>query len=271
MFVQYLAPLLLALAGLSCWFKRNIWIWGSLGAFSIVMAFFTDQVMWQAFPFIVGLIALWIVYMWQIGNVNLRVFLFPIIIALSVAFKLHLIPGFDNFQIAERFFLSLDSALIGLLPLALIVPIAQKRAEWLSVFTKGLAIGVGGIAVMMFLALFAGVAKWDFHLPSHFTLRIFQNLFLVCIFEEAFFRGFVQRELSQFFKKIAGGRYLALIITSLLFTATHIFWAPSIGTFAFIFIAGLLYGYTYQKTGHIESAIATHFLLNLTHMLLFTY
>jgi len=36
-------------------------------------------------------------------------------------------------------------------------------------------------------------------------------------------------------------------------------------------VAGLGYGWVYQRTGRIEASILTHFALNLVHFLLFTY
>lgn len=39
----------------------------------------------------------------------------------------------------------------------------------------------------------------------------------------------------------------------------------------FASIAGLFYGYAYDKTKRIESAVVVHFGLNLTHFLFFSY
>ena len=36
-------------------------------------------------------------------------------------------------------------------------------------------------------------------------------------------------------------------------------------------VAGIFYGMAYYKSGRLISAIAVHFLLNLTHALFFTY
>ena len=67
------------------------------------------------------------------------------------------------------------------------------------------------------------------------------------------------------------GKILALILTSVLFTATHIYWSPNLEILAFVFLASLLYGSVYLISGKIESAILCHFLLNLIHMTFFSY
>ena len=39
----------------------------------------------------------------------------------------------------------------------------------------------------------------------------------------------------------------------------------------FAFIAGIGYGYAYQKSWKIETAILVHFGVNITHFIFFTY
>ena len=59
------------------------------------------------------------------------------------------------------------------------------------------------------------------------------------------------------------------MIVSILFGLMHY-----MGGIKYIFlatIAGIGYGWIYNKTQYIESAIASHFCLNLVHFIFFTY
>jgi membrane protease YdiL (CAAX protease family) len=119
------------------------------------------------------------------------------------------------------------------------------------------------------LALLATVAKathWELKLPSFFAARLLSNFFLTCIPEEGFYRGFIQNTLGKYLGKSA-----SLILTSLLFAAAHMYWSPNLSLLIFVFLAGLLYGGVYLISGKIESAIFTHFLLNVIHMVFFSY
>jgi membrane protease YdiL (CAAX protease family) len=64
---------------------------------------------------------------------------------------------------------------------------------------------------------------------------------------------------------------MALILSSLIFTAAHLYWSPNLAIFGFVFFAGLLYGGVYLISGRIESAIICHLLLNFIHMTFFSY
>jgi membrane protease YdiL (CAAX protease family) len=87
--------------------------------------------------------------------------------------------------------------------------------------------------------------------------------------EEAFFRGFIQKNLSLMMKKIQHGDYLALLIAAVLFGLAH--YPGGIKYVILATVAGLGYVWVYLTTKRIEGSILTHFGLNLTHFLFFTY
>lgn len=91
----------------------------------------------------------------------------------------------------------------------------------------------------------------------------------MCVAEEGFFRGFVQKNLAMAFKNFKAGNLIAVIISALLFGFAH--YAGGIAYSIWSTIAGLGYGWIYHKTNQIESSILTHFGLNVIHFLLFTY
>ena len=66
-----------------------------------------------------------------------------------------------------------------------------------------------------------------------------------------------------------GGTAIALSITAVLFGLAHL--PGGIDYVMLATVAGIGYGWSYYRTGHIEAAILTHFTLNALHFLLFTY
>ncbi|MDH2917336.1 MAG: CPBP family intramembrane metalloprotease [Gallionella sp.] len=76
----------------------------------------------------------------------------------------------------------------------------------------------------------------------------------VAIKEEFLFRGIMQNLLQKRF-----GAMRAILYTSIIFTAWHIgTWDPSVWTFGHIFLASLILGLVYVRTGSIVAVIALH-------------
>jgi CAAX protease family protein len=266
MFSEFTPFIILFFTILSTWITKIPLISKILLVICIILALLNNVINLISLIFIITLIALWAVYKQKSKN-KLKLYLFFTIIGYSFLFLLHLIPNINNIQITENFFLNFDKILIGILPL---IFLALPSNKWKLVFTKGLLISLTGITVMLFLALISKTVRFEFKFPTHLYLRYFGNLFFVSIPEEAFFRGFIQKHLSIFLKKIPKSNYIALLITALIFTLGHLYWSPNIGIFAFVFLAGILYGFVYLKT-NLESAILCHFLLNFIHMTFFNY
>ena len=93
------------------------------------------------------------------------------------------------------------------------------------------------------------------------------NLFFTCIAEEGLFRGFFQEYLSSFKYKYA--EYVAILIPAVFFGAIH--FPGGIKYVILATVAGSLYGWIYKVTRRIEASMLAHFMLNLTHILFFTY
>lgn len=259
--MQLIPFIFLAITILNQWFTKKLWAYGI--GLSILSALFTDIITYESLPFLALLSGLWVLYLRTQNAI-----LFVLIVSYSIAFKWHLIPGF-NAPLGDRLFLRFDSPLVGLAPLFFLTPLAQQWHEWKDVFTKGLLITAVGLLAMTLLAVTSGVVSLHIKIPSHPLIRYSFNLIFVSIIEEAFYRAFIQDKLIKWLQPY--NKSIALILTSLLFTFAHLYWAPNIGTFVFIFLAGLLYGYVYIATKRIESAILCHFLLNVLHMTFFTY
>ncbi len=129
-----------------------------------------------------------------------------------------------------------------------------------------------GITVLLVFssAMLIGLVGFDPHISSQLLLWAVSNLFLVCVTEEAFFRLFIQQRLTTVLNRITTyGTWIALVITSVFFGVVHFAFGWQYVIIATI--AGLGYGMAYIRTGRIEAAILTHFLVNLIHFTLFTY
>jgi hypothetical protein len=261
----FLAFLFLGCSFLSLWWKRDPKIWGTLAIFSIILGIIAGNITWIGLTFIICLSVLWILYD-RMPNIAF----FIALTCLSISFKLHLLPGYYPFFVTPKFPIGLETPLIGLFPLAMLVPLAKNWKDW-TVVLKGLMLGCAGIALLAVLATLSGATHWEFKLPSFMPIRVLSNLILTSIPEEGFYRGFVQQNLSGYFRNSRYGSVIALVLTSLLFSLSHIYWSPSLAILAFTFLAGLLYGSVYLFSGKIESAILCHFLFNLIHMTFFSY
>ena len=130
-------------------------------------------------------------------------------------------------------------------------------------------IALTGIVLVYAIGYLFGYASFDLSFDPVFVVWALRNLFFTCVAEEAFFRGFLQRYIERWTGGSRSGRLASLAVVSLLFGLAH--FGGGVGYVALSTLAGLLYGYVYQKTGRIEAAILTHFLLNSGHFLFFTY
>lgn len=76
----------------------------------------------------------------------------------------------------------------------------------------------------------------------------------VAVKEEFLFRGIMQNLLAQKF-----GSMRAILITSIIFTLWHVgVWDPSVWTFGEIFLASLIIGLIYVRSGSMLLVIAVH-------------
>ena len=202
--------------------------------------------------------------------------LFGFLISLtSAAFMMHKIPGFNNWRVLKdisvssgalpiQLYLNFDKPLVGLFLMGWASGAAPSRAEWIRIFKTILPCLGFTATVLLGFSWFLGYVRLDFKWYSFSPLWLGVNLLFACVAEEAFFRGFVQKQLSRIFKKP-----VSLFLSSCLFGLVHLQ-----GGWTYVFlaaIAGLFYGYAYLKTNRLEASIGVHFFLNAIHFLAFTY
>lgn len=222
-----------------------------------------------------------LLYYSQVTEVNfLRFFAYGLILLLSIGLASHLFPGFYNLKVIDHIYISknaipytlylnFDTGIVGIFILGITHHLISNQQDWIKLLKKTMFPFLGLIVTIMLLAISLGLVRFDPKLPSTLPLWFITNLLFVSVAEEAIFRGFLQKKISFLLDKKAYGDYLSILIAAVLFGLMHY-----MGGIKYIFLAtitGIGYGWIYNKTQYIESAIASHFGLNLIHFIFFTY
>ncbi|MFP1823632.1 CPBP family intramembrane glutamic endopeptidase [Lonsdalea quercina] len=198
-----------------------------------------------------------------------------LLVVLCILLFLHLVPGFHNPKVLDHvvagphsapfsLYYNLDKAVTPfLLWMAIpglsfykMMPASRSYWQW------GLLMLT--VPALLLLAVVLGGLRFELHWPSWLGQFVLANLFFVSLAEEALFRGYLQRRLTQF-----SGPLPALIVTATLFGLAH-FQAGSL-MMIFAGLAGLIYGVAWWWSGRLWVSTAFHFALNLLHLLFFTY
>ena len=271
----------LYLAVACLWLPASIWgqpLWLILAASAGFIALISGQLT----PLGLGLAALYlfIAYLFSRTTGAKKKWLTLLLAALSLLLGAHLLPGFHNLQALNAvlvsadglpftMYLNLDKTLVALGLLGWCIPRLSRRQEWRQLLQVLLSRSLLFLLLIFILALASGKVHWDPKLPSYTLLWMLTNLLFVCTAEEAFFRGFLQQQLALLWKNRPLQQALPLALASLVYGLSHFAGGPLY--VAFVTLAGLGYGWVYQKTGCIEASILLHFALNASHFLFFTY
>ena len=192
----------------------------------------------------------------------------------------HLALGFQNWLVIDKFhfshdstpynfYLSGDKILVGIFLFTLGQRLNQSFADWGKSLKYALLPFVLLTVILIGAALAVGYVRYDLKLPPYLWLWMLINFFFVCMTEEVFFRGFVQKELSILLKSIKGGQWLAILVAAIAFGLLH--HSGGVVYIVLSAIAGVGYGYAYMKAQRIEAAMLTHFMVNLFHIIVFSY
>jgi membrane protease YdiL (CAAX protease family) len=278
----YLPFLLLLVAVLGLWIHRYVWAGGLLAA--VITAYFTDGLYGYAFIWIALLGLAAVVYRLRITNPGFGLPPWAYCLAFgAVALWIGIAPplGFPRTPFVDSVILSPGAAVwsLGLGFNKVITGIfilgilhqerVQSWRELAKVLKRIAPVFLVTLVAVMIFAMALGYVRFDPKWTPLFLVWAPVNLFFTCLAEEAFFRGFVQRELSAIGSNRKLASIIAVIVTALLFGLAHFG-----GGWKYALVAamgGMGYGWAYHRTQRIEAAMAVHFALNATHFLLFTY
>ena len=228
--------------------------------------------------FVSGL-SLWTATRFPLRSLS-RSIAFAIFLFFAIALSDHMLPGFNNLLVFHNvefssdsipfsMYLNFDKTAVGIF----IYLIFLKDTNQTLFDRKQLAFAfkiLGLLTVVMLpLALATHYVRIDPKIPSGAVLWSLNNLFFVSFSEEALYRGFIQGGMSKLLARASYGRWVPLIVSSLTFGLDH--YQGGLPYISLATIAGLFYGYTYQRTRNLEAAMLVHFGLNLLHFLFFSY
>lgn len=194
----------------------------------------------------------------------------------SAALVIHAMPGYEGLVVADYVLLKAGSTYTDLYFNHDKVLVAWSLLNFIPLFRLSLtpkpltpfwpiplALTLG-IAATLTLAVTLGLINWQPGWTPWFWVFAAGNLLNTCIAEELLFRGLLQRQLQ---KRLAP--LLALAVAAVLFGLAHL-----AGGWAYVGVAtlaGVVYGLAYYFTGRVAWAVLAHWLLNLSHLVLFTY
>lgn len=266
-YILYLPWCFLVLALILIGYNKQL-AYGSL-LIAIIAAFYSNIVS----PMSIGILVLVSVILF--GYQKRKMFFVEILIVLfCVLLTLHYIPGFNNWKVLDKVFVSENSAPFtmyfnfdkALIPLILvwIMPtlfVSQNNirvsiSKWLYLCTLPI--------LLLMCANFFGILKFEYHVPQWIFFFLVANIFFVALAEEALFRGYLQQRLSLRF-----GNTIAIIVSAILFGIIH--FKGGILLIIFASLAGIIYGLAWAWSGRLWVSAFFHFGLNLLHLLFFTY
>jgi len=278
--IASLAFFSLIMAFISLWIHKRTWLWGTFLAISFIFAFYGKLIDLKIF---VALIFLGGAHLILATKARGWIQISALIIAFvfSIALMGHFFPGFHNWKLMEgiqisqdafpyTLYLNYDKPFVGFFPLAFTIPLIQSRFHARTVMLKALTLSIIGVMIMMVLSLYFHVVDIDLKFPHSWLIFLIANLFFVTIPEEAFFRGFLQRELHEYIHTKWSGAF-SVIAVSLIFAIFHFGFVSNLNFISLTFFASIIYGTVYQLTRSIESSIFCHYLFNVVHFFCFTY
>ncbi len=210
----------------------------------------------------------------------LRTLAWGVVVILTLALGMNQVPWIHNVLALDRVFVSAsaadftlywnyDALFAGVL-LYLVCVQPQANTPWRRALVATASIAVLATVVTLAMTVVVGYNAWDPKWPAILGVWIPSNLLITCVFEETVFRGVIQRQAGRFLRgRVPAPAFVALLVASVAFGVAHI-----AGGIMYVFLstlAGIGYGAAYHVTGRVEAGMLVHFLLNLTHLFLFTY
>lgn len=133
---------------------------------------------------------------------------------------------------------------------------------WKSIFAWTFAIIAIALVMVLVMELFIGIGSENnktesLHsrmTPLNFLIGFVSAAIISPIYEEIFYRGFLYRFLRSKY-----GIPISMLASSFIFMIVHI---PTYNTLLLNFVSGLIFAWTYEKTGSIVPAMIIHGITN---------
>lgn len=258
--LQVLSFFSLLMALISIWIKKSVWIWGSFGVISLIIASNCGMIK----P--IALLPLFFLTL-LVWGLQFDVQGFARFLLVSTAFLtggalfFSLLPGFIS-PIAithPSLCINYGRACVGIILLGtLISTLSTKRSkDWKTVW---------GCAITSAIGFFLLLLLWEtsFWKP-YFSLTFFPWAGLVLFFsilpEEALLRGLLQKEITAWLGTGVKAHVFSVGIVTMIYPLFHLSWAGDLSLLLPTFATGLTFACLYQITKMIEVSILCHFLL----------
>jgi membrane protease YdiL (CAAX protease family) len=275
-----LCYIFLYLAVIGLWFPKKWRLWAIFLTLSVITGLFSGILQLLALIPIILLIIFLRALASQTLELRWRVIAGIFVLILAAAMELSIWPGYHSLTVLDHVFISSDAVPFtlklefskitsGILLLAFTHSLIHHAKEWGTMFRLWWPRTILVIVVVGACSFAFKYVHFDAKFPSSFVIFAIANLLGTAMAEEALFRGFIQKYLMQYFHQIKYGNWLAIICAAFIFGCAHLW-----GGYKYMLlatIAGIGYGWIYMRTQRIEASMLTHFSLNITHFLLFTY
>jgi len=215
-------------------------------------------------------------------SASARSVLTAVVVVIAFALASQLVPGFQPSVLIDGVQVSPDAppmrltahfapGVAGLVLVAFYCRRARTLRELAAIALPTTVVAVVTTVAVIGVSWAAGYVRPDWKLPYFTAAHLAKILLWTTVLEEGFFRGFLQDRLarSTFVRTRPRLAWVPIAVSSILFGIAHF---P--GGWVFVglaTLAGVGYGIAYARTGLIEAAMATHFLVNATHFVAFTY
>jgi membrane protease YdiL (CAAX protease family) len=253
----YIALVFITISLASLWVKKTPWIWGILCGLSLIFAQKSGELTTKAFiPLAIVGILFWALQ-WDVKGLTRFVFVGTVLVLAGSIFSC-LVPGFP--KCFKLFYTQINygKILIALPVLGWLVPLLSGKAAWIHFFTRFFSLSLIGAFLLISIAYYLHPPTISFLLLKNTSSMLtWTPLYLLCVIipEEAFLRGFLQKEVFQWIGKGFVAHVITIVISSSIFSLFHLAWISDLSLLGLIFLAGCVYGTLYQITHVIETNI----------------
>lgn len=247
-------------------------IWQPIIAIAVFFLILSGQIEF------LGLVWLTLVIIFFLGSTEVyefrgfTIFCRVVLLALlaGLGFVNNFLPGFNPliFLSDYNLIIHFNIILTGLIILGLNTKPIKTIKEIKQALKSTWFLLILGPVVIFSIGLFTKTLFWKPSIPNEnliFWLMV-QILFL-SVAQEAVFRGYIQKYLTESFKPWIGGTTIAISISACLFGLS--FYQQGSEIVAFATICAVLYGYIYALSERIELAILSNFIMNIAIIFLF--